>query len=165
MKAVERKLKNFDEKAKFYLELVGLTGFGEFYPYQLSGGMKQRASIARALSVRPQVLLMDEPFGSLDAFSRRAIHQMFLKVWEKTEVTVIFVTHDIEEAIDLSDKILIFSEGKLKNCVKNPLARPRERALTSYRSFFLEINEVLDGECTGVSDFEELSAAKAKLAF
>ena len=78
---------------------------------------------------------------------------------------MIFVTHDIEEAIDLSDKILIFSEGKLKSSVENSLARPRERDLPSYRSFFLEINDLLDGECTGASDFEELSAAEAKLAF
>ena len=83
MKVVEKSQGNLERKAEYYLELVGLEGFRDFYPYQLSGGMKQRASIARALSVRPKLLLMDEPFGSLDAFTRRTIHQMLLKVWQK----------------------------------------------------------------------------------
>lgn len=165
MKIVDKRQENFNKKAEYYLELVGLDGFGDFYPYQLSGGMKQRASIARALSVRPKVLLMDEPFGSLDAFSRRAIHQMFLKVWQKTGVTVIFVTHDIEEAIDLSDKILVFSGGRLKGCMKSPLSRPRDRDIPAYRSFFLKVNDFLDGECKGCSSLEELSATGAKFAF
>ena len=145
--------------------MVGLEGFGDFYPYQLSGGMKQRASIARALSVRPKLLLMDEPFGSLDAFSRRAIHQMFLKVWQKTGVTVIFVTHDIEEAVDLSDKILVFSEGRLKGSIENSLSRPRERDASLYRSFLLKVSGFLDEECDGCLGLERLSAAGAKLAF
>lgn len=165
MKVVDKGQKNFNKKAEHYLELVGLEGFGDFYPYQLSGGMKQRASIARALSVRPKLLLMDEPFGSLDAFSRRAIHQMFLKVWQKTGVTVIFVTHDIEEAIDLSDKILVFSEGRLKGSIENSLSRPRERDASLYRSFLLKVSDFLDEECDGCLGLEELSAAGAKLAF
>jgi NitT/TauT family transport system ATP-binding protein len=165
MKVVDKRQDNLNRKAIAYLELVGLAGFGDFYPYQLSGGMKQRASIARALSVKPQVLLMDEPFGSLDAFSRRAIHQMFLKVWQKTGVTVIFVTHDIEEAIDLSDKILIFSGGRLKGSIENPLPRPRERDVSAYRSFLLKVSDFLDGECNDRSGLGELSTAGAKLAF
>ncbi len=165
MKVVDKRRENFDKKAEYYLELVGLEGFGDFYPYQLSGGMKQRASIARALSVRSKLLLMDEPFGSLDAFSRRAIHQMFLKVWQKTRVTVIFVTHDIEEAIDLSDKIFVFSEGRLKGSIENPLPRPRERDIPVYRSFLLKVSDFLDEECNGCLGLEELSAAGAKLAF
>jgi NitT/TauT family transport system ATP-binding protein len=165
MKSVAKRQEDYDARAEHYLDLVGLKGFGSFYPYQLSGGMKQRASIARALSVRPKILLMDEPFGSLDAFSRRAIHKMFLKVWEKTRVTVIFVTHDMEEAIDLSDKILVFSGGKLKGCIENTLPRPREREHPAYRSFFLKVSDFLDGECKERSSSKELSAAGAKFAF
>ncbi|NLZ53918.1 MAG: ABC transporter ATP-binding protein [Thermoanaerobacteraceae bacterium] len=165
MKVVDKKQGNLEKKAEHYLELVGLEGFGDFYPYQLSGGMKQRASIARALSVRPKLLLMDEPFGSLDAFTRRAIHQMFLNVWQKTGVTVIFVTHDMEEAIDLSDKIIVFSKGRLKDLIENPLSRPRERDVAAYRSFLLKISDLLGEERTGSSDSKELSAAEAKLAF
>lgn len=165
MKVVDKRQGNYGKKAEHYLELVGLEGFGDFYPYQLSGGMKQRASIARALSVKPQLLLMDEPFGSLDAFTRRAIHQMLLRVWQKTGVTIIFVTHDLEEAIDLSDKILIFSKGQLKGLIENHLSRPRERDITSYRSFLLKVSDFLEGEGTCSLDSEELSAAEAKLAF
>lgn len=163
MKAVGKKQ---DEKqARHYLELVDLSGFQDFYPYQLSGGMKQRASIARALSVGPKVLLMDEPFGSLDAFSRKAIHHMFLKVWEKTKVTVIFVTHDIDEAVDLSDRILIFASGKLKSDVKNSLARPREKDSNIYRNFFLKISGFLEGDFGDFSRLGGLSAAEATFAF
>ena len=165
MRVVDKGRENFNKKAEAYLELVGLEGFGGFHPYQLSGGMKQRASIARALSVRPKLLLMDEPFGSLDAFSRRAIHQMFLKVWQKTGVTVVFVTHDIEEAIDLSDKILVFSQGKLKGSIENPLSRPREKDIPAYRSFLLKVSDFLDEECDGCLRLEEPSTVGAKLAF
>lgn len=165
MKVVDKTQDNLSERAETYLELVGLKGFGAFYPYQLSGGMKQRASIARALSVKPRVLLMDEPFGSLDAFSRRAIHQMFLEVWQKAQVTVIFVTHDIEEAVDLSDKILILSSGRLKGSMENPLSRPRERGNSTYRNFFLKVNDFLDGECSDCSELGALSAAGAGLVF
>jgi len=163
MRAVGKK--GDERQASHYLGLVGLSGFGGFYPYQLSGGMKQRASIARALSVEPKVLLMDEPFGSLDAFSRRAIHQMFLKVWEKTKVTVIFVTHDMEEAIDLSDRILVFASGKLKNDIKNPLPRPREKDTSTYRNFFLMLSRLLGDNSTNSSWEKELSPAEATFAF
>ena len=165
MRVVDKGQGNFGERAEHYLELVGLQGFGDFYPYQLSGGMKQRASIARALSVKPQLLLMDEPFGSLDAFTRRAVHEMLLQVWKKTGVTIIFVTHDLEEAVDLSDKILIFSKGRLKGQIDNKLSRPRERVDSSYRSFLLKISGFLDSEGSDSLDSKELSAAEAKLAF
>jgi len=165
MKAVDKSQGSFEKKADYYLELVGLEGFGNFYGYQLSGGMKQRAAIARALSVRPKLLLMDEPFGSLDAFTRRAIHQMLLNVWQKTGVTIIFVTHDMEEAIDLSDKILVFAKGRLKGLIENPLPRPRERDATAYRSFLLKLSSFLEEETTGFLDSEALSAVEAKLAF
>lgn len=162
MKAVGQK--RDEDQAKNYLELVDLSGFQDFYPYQLSGGMKQRASIARALSVKPKVLLMDEPFGSLDAFSRKAIHHMLLRVWEKTKITIIFVTHDVEEAIDLSDRILVFSPGKLKKDVPNPLPRPREKDTINYRNFFLQLSRLLDGEFNSSGE-KELTPAEATLAF
>lgn len=167
IKAVNKGEKGEDpgEQTRSYLELVGLSGYGKCYPYQLSGGMKQRASIARALSVRPKILLMDEPFGSLDAFSRRAMHQMILKVWEKTGVTIIFVTHDIEEAIDLSDRILAFSPAHLKADVTNPLPRPRERNSPCYRNFFLKISGLLEEDSRPDSDFKEASVPEATLAF
>jgi NitT/TauT family transport system ATP-binding protein len=153
------------ERADHYLNLVGLTGFGSFYPYQLSGGMKQRASIARALSVEPQVLLMDEPFGSLDAFSRRAMHYMLMNVWEKTRVTIIFVTHDIEEAVDLADRILVFSPGKLKADVTNSLVRPRDRDNAAYRTFLLKVNGFLDGTSKDSCKPEGVVASEVELAF
>lgn len=151
--------------AQQYLDLVGLSGCGEYFPYQLSGGMKQRAAIARALSVSPKILLMDEPFGSLDAFSRRIMQQLLVKVWQKTGVTILFVTHDIEEAIDLSDRILAFSPGKLKADVENPLPRPRTRDMVAYRTFFLEISGLLDSDSGTVEDFKGVSASEATLAF
>jgi len=167
MKVVGKATKGLNpaQQAGHYLELVGLSGYGGCYPYQLSGGMKQRASIARALSVRPQVLLMDEPFGSLDAFSRRAMHHMVLNIWKRTGTTIIFVTHDVEEAIDLSDRILVFSSARLKAEVSNPLSRPRERNHPSYRSFFLKISGLLEGEFKPDSGFKGASAPEATMAF
>ena len=165
MKAVKAvKSDEIMQRAQNNLELVGLSGFGDYYPYQLSGGMKQRASIARALSVGPKVLLMDEPFGSLDAFSRKAMHHMLLKVWNKTKVTIIFVTHDIEEAIDLSDRIIAFAPGCILADIKNPLERPRVRETALYRNFFSELNGIFETNFKGIDlEFERLSAKKAKL--
>jgi len=167
MKAVKKieDKEEINEKARQYLELVGLAEWASCYPYQLSGGMKQRAAIARALSVNPKVLLMDEPFGSLDAFSRRVMQQMLIKVWQKTGVTILFVTHDIEEAIDLSDRILAFSPGRLKADLANSLPRPRTRDLAAYRTFLLEISALLDPVSTAVDDFDGVSVPEAKLAF
>jgi len=165
MKAVDKGRGNFAERAEQYLELVGLEGFGDFYPYQLSGGMKQRAAIARALSVKPELLLMDEPFGSLDAFTRRAMHEMLLEVWQRTGVTIIFVTHDLEEAVELSDKILVFSKGRLRGILENHLSRPREKDKSSYRSFLLKVSNFFDDDGRASLDSRELPAAEAKLAF
>lgn len=98
------------EKAKKSLREVGLEDFYNYYPHQLSGGMKQRGALARALAVDSQVLLMDEPFSSLDPDSRKAAHQLLLKLWRERKLTIIFVTHDLEEAQFLSDKILYFKD-------------------------------------------------------
>lgn len=109
------------------LQTVGLTRFAEAYPYQLSGGMRQRVALARALANDPQVLLMDEPFGALDAQNRVILQDELLQLWDETEKTVVFVTHSIDEAIVLGDRVLIMSAipGRIKSSVTIPFDRPR----------------------------------------
>ena len=127
--------------AQEYINLVGLKGYEDFYSHQLSGGMKQRVAIARALSVQPKILLMDEPFGSLDAFTRKALQEELALIWQKTGVTVLFVTHNIEEAITQGDRIVAMSPqpGRILSVIENPLPRPR----SSESSKFMEIWEAL----------------------
>lgn len=122
-----KKKKEKQDKADYYLNLVGLRGFENLYPHQLSGGMKQRVAIARALSVNPKILLMDEPFGSLDPITRTSLQKELIRIWEETKITIIFVTHNINEAIILGDKILVFQSkpGKVRQIFDNTLARPR----------------------------------------
>ncbi|MDE1174108.1 MAG: ABC transporter ATP-binding protein [Parvibaculaceae bacterium] len=143
-----------------YLALVGLDKFSERYPSQLSGGMKQRVAIARALSYHPKILLMDEPFGALDALTRRHMHELLTALWERHRMTVLFVTHDVEEAIFLSDRVLIMSNqpGRIKEEVVVDLPRPRthdllttpvftglqQRVLTSIREESIKLAK-LDG--------------------
>ena len=112
------------------IELVGLKGFEKHYPDELSGGMRQRIGLARALAVEPDILLMDEPFGSLDAQTREILQDELLKIWESHRKTVIFSTHSIEEAIYLSDRIAVMTSrpGKIKKIVKIDLSRPRQYA-------------------------------------
>ena len=113
-----------------HLELVGLKGFEQHYPHQLSGGMSQRAAIARALVNRPEILLLDEPLGALDALTRMYMHQELERIWKQENITMIMITHDVEEAIVLSDKIVVMSSrpGTIKKVIPVPLARPRGRA-------------------------------------
>jgi NitT/TauT family transport system ATP-binding protein len=115
------------KEIKKLTDLVGLRGFENFYPGALSGGMKQRVSIARALSYRPPILLMDEPFGSLDALLRYKMNQELLRICEETGNTVIFVTHDIQEAVFISDQVLVMTSrpGKIKEAVFIDMPRPR----------------------------------------
>lgn len=141
LKSVNKK-KDCNKRADDLIEMVGLSKYRDYYPYQLSGGMKQRASIARALSVDPKLLLMDEPFGSLDAFSRKAMQRKLLEIWGETKATIIFVTHDLEEAIDLSDKILVFMLCRLKCTLKNPLTRPRKREDSEYMVFLTKLKKL-----------------------
>ncbi|RZF26239.1 ABC transporter ATP-binding protein [Paraburkholderia sp. UYCP14C] len=114
-------------RAADLLELVGLGGFDSHYPAQLSGGMQQRVEIARVLINRPRVLLMDEPFGALDAQTRRMMQTLLLDIWTKVRTTVVFVTHDIEEALFLADRILMLSKrpARVVADIAVPLARPR----------------------------------------
>lgn len=116
------------EISKKYIELVGLSGFESRYPHELSGGMKQRVAIARALAYDPEVLLMDEPFAAVDAQTRESLHVELLRIWKKTNKTIIFVTHSIEEAVFLSDRIAVMTKnpGTIKEIINVNLPRPRE---------------------------------------
>lgn len=109
-----------------YLEMVKLKEFGDFYPQQLSGGMKQRVAIARSLVTTPKVLLMDEPFGSLDFQTKSELHETLMDIWEKTRTTIIFVTHDVHEALDLADRIVILKDGVIKQIIPNKIKDKRE---------------------------------------
>jgi ABC-type nitrate/sulfonate/bicarbonate transport system ATPase subunit len=111
------------------IEAVGLSGFEKSYPDTLSGGMQQRLAIARTLAVRPQVILMDEPFGALDAQTRTAMQQLLLKIWDESACTVLFVTHDVEEGIYLGDRLFILSArpGTIVEDLPVPFGRPQSR--------------------------------------
>jgi NitT/TauT family transport system ATP-binding protein len=116
---------------------IGLSGFENAYPETLSGGMQQRVAIARTLALRPEVILMDEPFGALDAQTRSEMQQLLLKVWQETASTILFVTHDVEEAIYLADRIFIMSAhpGTIVEDVQVPFERPRELGLKERNEF------------------------------
>jgi len=115
------------QRAQKYLKLVGLEGFENYYPRQISGGMQQKVSIARALAIEPKVLLMDEPFANLDAQTREYMQEELLKIWRETKKTIVFVTHNIEEAVFLSDRVAVFSTrpGMVMDVLEIALPRPR----------------------------------------
>lgn len=118
-----------DEISKHYIDLVGLNGFENHYPHQLSGGMKQRVGIARAYANDPKLLLMDEPFGALDAQTRNLMQSELLRIWEKEHISVLFVTHSVDEAVYLGDKVIVMSArpGRIKEKFDVKLVRPRIR--------------------------------------
>jgi NitT/TauT family transport system ATP-binding protein len=115
------------QRASAYVDLVALSEFRDHYPAELSGGMQQRVGLARALAVEPAVLLMDEPFGALDALTRTHMQDELLRIWEGTKKTVVFITHSIEEAVVLSDRVLVMGPGTLAREVPIDLPRPRSR--------------------------------------
>ena len=127
------------------VEAVGLGGFENSYPEMLSGGMQQRVAIARTLAVRPAVILMDEPFGALDAQTRSEMQQLLLKVWDETASTILFVTHDVEEAVYLADRIFVMSAhpGTIIEDVEIPFERPRALSLKERNEFHELQNYVL----------------------
>jgi NitT/TauT family transport system ATP-binding protein len=126
------------------LKLVGLAGFESYYPRQLSGGMRQRVNLARALAIDPEILLMDEPFSSLDAQTREIMQTELMRIWEQGRKTVLFVTHQIDEAVFLSDKVLVFARrpGRLRERVPIELPRPRELAIKRTGQFVRYVDHV-----------------------
>ncbi|RYD33356.1 MAG: ABC transporter ATP-binding protein [Verrucomicrobiaceae bacterium] len=119
-----------EAEARQWLALVGLDKFGNSYPHQLSGGMKQRAAIARALANEPRILLMDEPFGALDPQTRQQMQAYLLQIWKNVDITIFFITHDLDEAIFLSDRILVLDPrpGRVRELLEIPVPRPRDHS-------------------------------------
>jgi NitT/TauT family transport system ATP-binding protein len=132
--------------ARSYIELVGLGGFERSYPKELSGGMMQRVALARALANDPAVLLMDEPFGALDAQTRLIMQELLLDLWQQQPKTILFVTHDIEESIFLSDRIYVMSArpGRIKAEIAVPLPRPRTLDATTDPAFVILKRQIFD---------------------
>lgn len=132
-------------EARQWLDMVGLGRFEESYPHELSGGMKQRVAIARALANNPRVLIMDEPFGALDAITRAKMQKHLIEIWRQVDVTILFITHDLDEAVYLSDRILVLgvNPGGVREFIENPVPRPRsvEQFLTPE---FLAVKRRLD---------------------
>jgi NitT/TauT family transport system ATP-binding protein len=126
------------------LKLVGLEGFEQYYPRQLSGGMRQRVNLARALAIDPEVLLMDEPFSSLDAQTREIMQTELLRIWEEGRKTVLFVTHQIDEAVFLSDRVLVFARrpGRLRENVAIDLPRPRALGIKRTPEFVRYVDHI-----------------------
>jgi len=151
------------EMARHWIAAIGLERFAQSYPAQLSGGMQQRVGLARAFACDPEVLLMDEPFGALDAQTRLILQQVLLRQWERDAKTVMFVTHSIEEALTLGDRIYLMSArpGRLLNEVEVPFARPRDaialRSDPRFSQLFAEIWELLRDEVERARLAEELT--------
>lgn len=133
-----------ESQAREWIALVGLSKFERSYPHELSGGMKQRVAIARALANRPRILLMDEPFGALDAQTRAQMQAYLLEIWRNVDVTILFITHDLDEAVYLSDKILVLgaNPSRLVEVMENPVPRPRSRSQFVSPQFLAAYNRI-----------------------
>jgi len=143
------------------LESVGLARYAHYYPYQLSGGMQQRVAIARALVRRPNVLLMDEPFSALDAMMRAELQDLLLDLWRELGLTILFVTHDLDEALYLAERVMVLSAspGRVADSVDVPLAYPRHQVQTRSEPRYLELRERLYRRMV-----EQVTAARAQAA-
>ena len=144
-----------------FIDMVGLTGFEGHYPHELSGGMKQRVGLARALATNPEVLLMDEPFAALDAQTRDIMQAELLRIWSEAKKTVLFVTHQIEEAVYLSDRVIVMTKrpGQTKSIIDIPLVRPRDyemRVTREFNDLKLKIWNDLKDELTPGGDEEAI---------
>src|SRR3954454_3771814 len=139
-----------EAQSRRLVEMVGLRGFEIFYPKELPGGMKQRVAIARTLAYHPAVLLMDEPFGALDAHTRTRLQNDLLNIWERDRKTVLFVTHSVDEAVFLSDKVVVMTRapGRIKQIMDIGLPRPRRRAEllldSRYQKYVVDIERMID---------------------
>jgi NitT/TauT family transport system ATP-binding protein len=133
-----------DERCRWLIELVGLEGFEKYYPRQLSGGMRQRANLARALAINPDVLLMDEPFSALDAQTREIMQTELMRIWEAGRKTVLFVTHQIDEAVYLSDRVVVLGRrpGRIKEIVDIELPRPRPLSMKRTVEFTAYVDRI-----------------------
>ncbi len=138
--------KNSKKDVQDFIDLIGLKGFEKSYPHQLSGGMNQRASLARALVGHPKVLLLDEPLGALDAFTRMNLQDEILKIWKEHNMTMIMVTHDVDEAVYMSDKVVVMSArpSKVEAVIAIDLPRPRARAQDTFQVYRSRILDILN---------------------
>ncbi len=143
---VQRKLTRAEAEARArrLIELVGLAGFESHYPHELSGGMRQRVNLARALAIEPEILLMDEPFAALDAQTRELMQAELLRIWQETAKTVLFITHQIEEAVYLADRVGVFSArpGHVKTILDVKFPRPRPLSLKRTPEFLVPVDEI-----------------------
>lgn len=141
--------------AKKYFNMVGLSGAENKYPSQLSGGMRQRVALARALSVEPKIILMDEPFAAVDAMSRHKLQEELESVFQKTKKTIVLVTHDIDEAVFLADRVVIFSHqpGTIRNIIDIDLPRPRNRFGHQEQKIKKRIMQIYQYDTTGEADY------------
>jgi len=143
---------------KHFLNITGLSGFWNFYPYQLSGGMKQRVGVARAFANDPEILLMDEPFASLDEQNKTLLQDELLRIWEETKKTVVFITHSIDEAISLGDRVVVMTNrpGRIKSIIPVRFGRPRKmmelRKEAEYGALVYQVWQLL---------YEEVMSSKA----
>jgi NitT/TauT family transport system ATP-binding protein len=157
-----------EAEAREWLAMVGLEKFENAYPHELSGGMKQRVAIARALANEPRILIMDEPFGALDALTRCKMQGYLLQIWKKVDVTILFVTHDLDEAVYLSDRILVMgaNPGRVVELIENPVPRPRSAEQLHSAEFLAvkrRLDELIHPVVTGVEE-EKLPVVRMTFA-
>lgn len=154
-----------EQEARQWLDVVGLSKVENSYPHELSGGMKQRVAIARALANEPRILIMDEPFGALDALTRCKMQTYLLQIWKKVNVTILFITHDLDEAVLLSDRIMVLgvNPGGVREIIENPVPRPRtvEQMLSpEFLAVKHRLDELIHGPASEQEEEEKLSIIK-----